>query len=157
MTLVWEDLINQPFCWGKHDCFSLVRAFYAENFGIQITNYARPTNWSSETLDLPRLCYEREGFEMYTDWKVKDLRPGDLLLMAISDTAANHFAIYVGDNMIIHHLYGRISSSETFRDFWRNSVCYMLRHPAVPDLRPQFPDTDIRSLLRARHNLTPDA
>lgn len=157
MTLVWEHLLDQPFRWGERDCFSVVRAFYAENFNIKIPNYARPTNWTAGLLDLPRLCYARNGFELHSDWKTADLRPADLLLMAIGDTAANHFAVYVGDNTIIHHLFGRTSNEEPFRDFWRNSVCYMLRHPSVPDLRPVFPDTDIGSLLRARYPVLPDA
>lgn len=157
MTLVWEHLLNRPFRWGERDCFALARTFYIENFGITVPDYARPTNWTAGLLDLPRLCYEKNGFEMHTDWKTADLRPGDLLLMAVGDTAANHFAVYVGDNIIIHHLFGRTSNEEPFRDFWRNSVCYMLRHPSVPDLRPVLPDTDIASLLRARYPVLPDA
>lgn len=157
MTLKFEHLLNIPFQWGQDDCFGLVRKFFADNFDIRITNYARPTNWKAGDIDLPRMLFAREGFEMYPDWKKSDLRPGDVLLMAVGDTTANHFAVYVGDNTIIHHLYGRTSSQELLRDFWRNSVCYVLRHPDVPDLRPVLPDTDIRSLLRERYNLIPDS
>lgn len=142
---------------GVDDCFSLARSFYIDNFGITVPDYARPTDWVAGRLDLPRLLYERNNFAMITDWRPQDLRPGDVLMMSVNDTAANHIAIYVGDNNIIHHLYGRQSCEETFRGFWRSSVCYLLRHPDVPDLRPVLPDTDIGSLLRARYNLTPDA
>ncbi len=147
----YDHLIHRPFIWGKSDCLSLFRDFYRDNFGIEIRNYARPTDWSSDKLDLMRLCYEREGFEMVTDWKVKDLRPGDVLCMAIGEENANHFAIYAGDDKIVHHLYGRVSSEEVFRDFYRNTTCYLLRHPDVPDLRPVYPDVDIGSLIRARN------
>ena len=152
--LKYEHLLGKPHVWGSTDCLSLFRDFYAENFGIHITNYARPSNWSSEKIDLMRLCYEREGFNMISDWKLKDLRPADVLCMAIGERNANHFALYLGDDRLIHHLYGRFSSEEVFRDFYRNTTCYLLRHPDVPDLRPVYPDVDIASLIRAR-NISP--
>ncbi len=136
--------------------YRLFRQFYIDNFDITITNYARPTNWSSDQIDLMRLCYEREGFDMITDWKPKDLRPGDVLCMAIGERNANHFAVYLGDDELIHHLYGRLSSKETFRDFYRNTTCFVLRHPDVPDLRPVYPDVDIASLIRARNDAPPE-
>lgn len=157
MTIRYEHLVGRSFLWGVRDCLSLFRDFYKDNFGIEITNYARPTNWRSDHLDLMRACYEREGFEMLTDWKAKDLRPGDVLCMAIGESTGNHFAVFVGDNTICHHLYGRVSTAEVMRDFWRNSVCYILRHPDAPDLRPELVDVDIGSLLNARYNLQSDA
>lgn len=148
--LKYEHLVGKPFIWGTSDCLSLFRDFYQDNFGISIRNYARPSNWSSDQLDLMRLCYEREGFEMITDWKLKDIRPGDVLCMAIGESNPNHFAIYVRDDILVHHLFGRISTHEVYRDFWRNQTCFILRHPDVPDLRPVYPDVDIMSLLNAR-------
>lgn len=150
--LKYDHLIDRPFFWGHQDCLSLFRQFYQENFGIEITNYARPTDWSSDQIDLMRLCYEREGFQMVTDWRPSELRPGDVLCMAIGERNANHFAIYLGNDELIHHLYGRRSTKEVFRDFWRNSICFILRHPAVPDLRPELPSVDILSLIHARNN-----
>jgi cell wall-associated NlpC family hydrolase len=149
----YEHLVGRPFTGiGRDDCLKLMRDVYRDNFGIEISDYARPHDWSSDTLDLMRLCYRRERFEMITDWRPTDLRPGDLLCMAIGSSNANHFAVYLGDDQIIHHLYGRMSSVEVFRDFYRNSICYVLRHPDVPNLTPVYPDVDIASLLRARNN-----
>lgn len=149
--LKYDDLIGRSFNWGTRDCFSMVRDFYRENFDMQITNYARPSDWSSDEVDLMRVCSEREGFELIPDWKVKDLRPGDVLCMAIGEANPNHFAIFVGGDQLIHHLYGRTSSKETFRGFHRNATCFLLRHPSVPDLRPVYPDVDIRTLIDARN------
>ena len=150
--LKYEHLVGIPFSGiGRDDCFKLFRDFYADNFDIKIANYARPHDWSSDKLDLIGLCHEREGFEKITDWKVKDLRPADVLCMAIGESTPNHFSIYVGDSKLIHHLYGRTSSVDEFRDFFRNTTCYLLRHPDVPDLRPVYPDVTIADLLNARN------
>jgi cell wall-associated NlpC family hydrolase len=149
----YDHLVGIHFEPGVHDCFSLGRQFFVDNFGLVITDYARPTDWRADNLDLIGAAYEREGFEKITDWREKDLRPGDVFCMAIGESKPNHFAIYVGDNMILHQLLGRMSAAEPYRDFWRNCTSYLLRHPSVPDLRPTPPEHEIGSLLRARYNL----
>lgn len=151
--LNYQHLIGRPFLWGVRDCYGLLVDTYRDSFGIELTDYARPTNWSSDADSLIRNFYERDGFEMLADWKAKDLRPGDVLCMSIGESEPNHLAIYVGDNKIIQHIYGRLSSEDTFRDFFRNATCFVVRHPDVPDLRPVNPDTDIGSLLRDRYQV----
>ena len=151
MTLSYDHLLSKQPVMGETDCLSLFRQFYADNFGIHIKNYARPKDWDASKLDLTRQFYEAEGFEMITDWKIKDLRPGDVLCMAIGASNANHFAIYIGDGDIVHHPSGRLSTREPLRDFWRSLTCYILRHPDVPDLTPTHPNTTLQELLRARH------
>lgn len=153
MTPDYQHLIGRSFLWGVRDCYALLRDFYRDAFGIELTDYARPTDWSAENNSMIRKLYERDGFEMLANWKPKDLRPGDVLCMAIGETEPNHLAIYVGDNMVIQHLYGRLSSADTFRDFFRNTTCFVVRHPDVPDLRPVHTDTDIGSLLRDRYQV----
>lgn len=151
MDLKYEHLLGKPHSFGGPDCFSLVREFYFENFGIKIRNYARPQNWDADQIDLISPNWEREGFEAVQDWNLRNLRPGDLLVMAVSSSNANHFAIYVGENTIIHHLIYRNSTAEMLRDFWRNSTLYVLRHPEVPDLRPQLQTTNLQDLIDARY------
>lgn len=149
--LKYEHLAGRPFVWGMADCLALVRDFYRENFDIQIRDYARPTHWSSDQIDLMRMIYPREGFDILTDWRPKDLRPGDVLGIMLNESNPNHLAVFVGDNTIVHHLYGRMSNIEALRDFWRNQTSFVLRHPDVPDLAPVYPDVDIRSILSARN------
>lgn len=149
----YDHLLGRSFLPGVRDCFGHGRELYRDNFEIEITDYARPHDWSADKDDLIRKLHEREGFEMLAHWRVNDLRPGDVLALSIGEGNPNHFAIYVGDNKLTHHLAGRLSNEETYRDFWRNSTCFVLRHPAVPDLRPVREDTDLRSLLNARYAL----
>lgn len=145
-------LTGRTFIPGVRDCFAIGRDLYWDNFQIAITNYARPQDWSADNIDLIRKLSEREGFTMITDWKVKDLRPADVLCVAIGESNPNHLAYYVGDNTMLHHLGGRFSAAEPYNDFWRNSTCFILRHPSVPDLRPVYGNTDIGSILRDRYN-----
>lgn len=153
MNLKYEHLVGRSYLPGERDCYGIGREFFRENFGIELTNYARPHDWSSDSHDLIRDLHEREGFQMITDWKIKDIRPADVLCLAVGESNPNLFAIYIGDNNILIHLHGRISAVEPYRDFWRNSTCFVLRHPDVPDLRPTYPDTTISELLRDRYRV----
>lgn len=155
MTVAYEELVHRPFLFGVRDCYAIVRDFYRINFDMELIDFARPKDWQSDNHDLIRRCYERDGFEMITDWKAKDLRPGDILCMAIGESCPNHLAVFVGDNKVVHHLYGRNSTEDTYRDFFRAKTSFILRHPDVPDLRPTYPDTTIGSLLRDRYAVQP--
>ena len=151
--LKYEHLQAIPFTGiGNRDCYDLVRDFYRDNFGMELTPYVRPHDWDSDKIDLIRNHYEAEGFEAITDWKPKDLRPGDILAMSINESNPNHLAIYVGDGKIIHHLYGRMSRVEPLHGFWRNLTSFIVRHPDVPDLTPVYPDVDYMELLRERNS-----
>lgn len=151
MTLQYDDLLGQPFLWGTSDCFSMARKFFDKNFNIKIRNYARPSSWSSDEFDMMRVFPEREGFKTLTEYKLKDLRPADVLCLAIGEANPNHFAIVVEDNHFIHHLYGRLSVKEDLTAMWVGKAAFILRHPDVPDLRPTYPDINIMDLIDARN------
>lgn len=153
MTLEYESLLFKPFTGiGRDDCFALFRQFYKQNFGIEIRNYARPHDWDSNTLDLIRLCHEAEGFDIITDWKIKDLRPGDGLAIMVGSSNPDHLSVYLGEGKMLHHLYGQFSREEEFQGFWRNHTAFILRHPDVPDLRPVYPDVQIGDILSERNS-----
>lgn len=151
--LKYDHLVGIRFTGiGQRDCFELVIDFFRDNFGIEIPSFARPHDWKSNDNDLIRNCYPASGFETITQWKTSELRPGDVLAVMIGESNPNHLAIVVDGGKILHHLYGQMSRVDEFRDFWRNQTAFVLRHPDVPDLRPVYPDTDLRTLLDARNS-----
>jgi cell wall-associated NlpC family hydrolase len=152
MELEYKNLLGKEWIMNQQDCFTLVRDFFIQNFEIEIPNFARPQDWNTDKLDLVRTLYPKTGFEIITDvWG--DLRPADVLACSIHSKNVNHLAIYIGDNELLHHRYGVNSCVETLRPFWRMSTLYVLRHPDVPDLRPELPDVNLEDLIRARFRL----
>lgn len=151
--LEYEHLAGKQFEMGRQDCFRLAIDFFRDNYGIEITNYARPSDWSADTLDLMALLHERERFHKLEGWTLKTLRPGDVLCMAIGSRNANHFAIYVGENKIIHHIAHRMSEVETLRDFWRGCTCYVLRHEDVPYTEVVKPSVQLQEIINARYSV----
>ena len=149
--LKYEHLTGRAFTGlGKQDCFDLCIHFFRDNFGIEIPNFARPNDWESDKLDLIPLLAPKAGFIRLDEWSPRDLRPADVLCLAIGESKPNHFAINLGTGQILHHLYGRYSATDEFREIWRKRTAYVLRHRDVPDLRHVYPDVSVKELLDAR-------
>jgi len=151
----YAELVGRPFELGRYDCFTMVRDLYILNFKIELSNYARPKDWDADQIDIIGLSYEAEGFDKVEDWTLKTLNPGDLLCMAIGSSKANHMAVYVGGNQIVHHKVNSMSDVETLRDFWRKSICYVLRHKDVPIVTVEKRDVTLQELLNERNRLQP--
>lgn len=152
----YEEVLGRPFELGTYDCFETVVDLYKLNFNIEITRYARPKDWDADKIDIIGKTYEREGFEKLDEWSLKNLNPGDLLCMAIGSAKANHIAVYVGGNQIVHHKIAAMSNVETLRDFWRKSICYVLRHKDVPIIVEEKKTVNIMELLNERNRLQPE-
>lgn len=146
-------LVNREFDWGEKDCFEIVRDLYRKEFGIEIKNYARPSDWKADSYNLILSAYQREGFMKIGNWQVSDLRPGDIMAMAIGEGNPNHLAVYIGNNEIVHHLYGNLSTVAPLARHWIYATCFLLRHPDVPDLRQELPSIPIEEILRGRHKV----
>ena len=56
------------------------------------------------------------------------MREGDVLLMHIGGPITAHAAVYVGDNLIGHHLKGRLSSKEILSDYYKRRITRIIRH-----------------------------
>lgn len=127
-----EPFCNHDYEQGITDCYSLVRDFYKERYQIEITNYARPLDWTLDpNLDFFTQKFQREGFEDTGNSPYR-VRFGDVLMMRIARSeVVNHVAIYVGRQKILHHLQGRPSEVVDYSDKWLFRVVRVVRHPEV--------------------------
>lgn len=114
-------LLGREFIHGVHDCYSIVRDYYFQVKGIQLMNWARDYQW-----------WEQDGISMYThhlpEMGFKEIyehqiKEGDIVLMCIlgKDRVPNHAAIYLGDDVIVHHLAGRLSCEDSLYK-WRKQI-----------------------------------
>jgi proteasome lid subunit RPN8/RPN11 len=119
-TLAWAEiepcgykapLIGRGWVWGAQDCWTLVRDWYAEQNTV-LPDWPRPARASDfEAAPMFEGLWEEAGFQRINP---ADMREGDAVLMAIGNTRLNHVGVYVGDQLLLHHLRGRLSSRDLY-------------------------------------------
>ena len=122
-------LIGRPFQHGVLDCYTLIKDWYKEEKDITLPNFERADNWWNDgTSDLYRQGFPKAGF--IDLGQESDLEVGDVILMQVrsDNRVPNHAAIYIGNSMILHHLYGRLSSRDIYGGFWRECTTNILRY-----------------------------
>jgi proteasome lid subunit RPN8/RPN11 len=115
-------LLGRWFQHGSTDCFGLIRDYY-KRLGIELPDFERWERWEKQGFNLYLDNYESAGFS-----PVKEVRPHDVLLFRINSPVPNHGAVYLGDNRILQHLEGRLSSRAVYGDFYQKYTTHILRH-----------------------------
>lgn len=115
-------LCGRPFLLGYADCWSLIRAWHAEQ-GITLKDYSVDYHWWEQGENKYMENYYAEGFR-----EVNKMRPGDMIIMQIAADVPNHAGILLQDNQLLHHPYGRLSLREPFNDYYRERVVKIVRH-----------------------------
>lgn len=144
--LKYAHLLGLDFDIEKQNCYSIIRQFYYDNYGIELSDYACPTNWWNSDLDLYMKLAPEEGFSPVNDHP-RDWRPGDLIFMAIRSSTGNHAAVLLDNGNILHHLVGQRSCETAYGGMFRNTTVGVFRHKDVPVLKTPAPSVDVKDLL----------
>lgn len=123
-------LVGREFSHGVLDCYTLIRDHYSRELAIELPDFPRRDDWwkKGPNGEAPQNLYVdnfvKAGF-------VKVDRPPqkhDMLLMQVGADVCNHAAIYLGDEVILHHLYGRLSSRDAYGGYWQKNTIHVLEY-----------------------------
>lgn len=117
--------VGREFVFGLVDCYSLCRDWYGREFGLNLRDYDRRDQFWKRGENLYLDNFANEGFR---EVPVTELQRGDAILMQIESPLPNHAAIYLGDQMILHHAQGRLSSRDLYGSYYVKSTAKALRH-----------------------------
>ncbi|WJF92008.1 C40 family peptidase [Paraburkholderia bonniea] len=118
-------LVGRSFAHGVLDCYTLVRDWYRIERGVTLPNFQRTGNWWNAGEDLYVENYARAGFRALREGE--EIAPGDVILMQVRAPVVNHAAVYLGDGLMLHHLYGRLSSRDVYGGYWLEHTRVVLR------------------------------
>ena len=118
-------LLGREFSYGVLDCLALVSDWYAER-GIVLPRCDRMEwNWWEHGKNLFVENFARAGFEPIP---LADVREGDAFLMQIHSPVPNHCAVYLGNNLMLQHITGKLSSRDVYGGYWMKHTTHALRH-----------------------------
>lgn len=119
----YQTLIGKKWDYGKQDCYSLLRQYYAL-LGVVLPDFERPEDLgTTDSIFLRRaksLGFQRVEFT--------DRQESDVLLMRLGTRTPMHAAIYVGDDRILHQRSNSISAVEPLRQYYWKRTAAVFRH-----------------------------
>ena len=129
-----------------NDCFQMARKYF-EPLGIEIRDYAFPSDFWDYGDNMYGRLFEREGFYS-VDIETWKPQVGDVLLVAgsVGVSFPTHLGILVEDNMVLHHYTNRLSAKDAFKGVWRRPLL-VLRHKSLKPVPTLTKSTDITELM----------
>ena len=119
-------LVGRPFVHAITDCYALLIDYYKQELKLDIIDFDRRSEWWAKGDNLYLENYEKAGFV-----RVDDLQKHDIILMQVASQVPNHCAIYLGDNIILHHVMGKASSRDVYGGYWKKITSLIVRHKSL--------------------------
>ncbi len=119
--------VGREFVHGIVDCYSLCRDFYKKEFDLNLRDYNRRDEWWNKGENMYLDNFKNEGFN---EIEIDDLQFGDAFLMQLESPVPNHAGIYIGENLVLHHVQGRLSSRDVYKlgGYYHRATAKVLRH-----------------------------
>ncbi|WP_413732354.1 C40 family peptidase [Sodalis sp. RH20] len=119
-----KPLEGRPFVHGIWDCYAIIRDWYKLERGIELPNFERSDGWWDRGENLYMKNYAEAGF-VPTEGA---LQPGDVIIMQVRADEPNHAGVYLGDGLMLHHMYGKLSGKVPYGGYWHERTITTLRH-----------------------------
>jgi cell wall-associated NlpC family hydrolase len=121
----YQSLIGRQWDYGKFDCFSLVRDWFALQ-GIYLPDFERP-----EDLETCNSIFLREAKSLgFVRVPLERRQPGDVAIMRLGTATPMHAAVLVDYDRILHQRQDSLSAIEPLGRYYVNSIAAVFRYAA---------------------------
>ena len=112
------------------DCYRLAKDFYQREFGITLNSYTADQSYLRLAINVQvrntmLLQYVQNGFEQVANPQFGD---GILISSGNNLNAPEHVAIYLGNDMLLHHYASKLSCTQPYSQFWKARTVMIVRH-----------------------------
>lgn len=118
-----RDLEGRTFVLGYADCWTLIMDYYRKNHDITLNNYSVDRHWWESGENRYMDNWQKEGFIEFEG----DPKDGDMVIMQVQSDVPNHAGVLVNNGMLLHHLYGQLSTIIPYSDYWRDRTVKIVR------------------------------
>lgn len=131
---IQQPLVGREFEFGVQDCYTLIQDYFRLELAITLPDFEREDGfWERKPLAeggwAPGRELYLEGFEAAGFVQAQgEPRPHDVILMQVASEVVNHGGIYLGDGVMLHHLYGQLSSRVPYAGVWHRHTRLVVRH-----------------------------
>lgn len=140
----YKHLLGRKYVNGKQDCYGLMMGYYQDVHKITLRNFARPDCfWHHKDFDLINDMVAQDNWKLM-GLNIRNLQIGDGLFFGVQSAIPNHLGMYVGNGLMLHHLYGRFSSVENLGPSWTNRLLMIIRHR---DIKIHSEKPDLTNLI----------
>jgi len=122
-------LIGRVWVHGVLDCYELVRDWYQAERGVILPHFERSEEWWKKGQNLYVENFQAAGFKVMPEGTQPVI--GDGLIMQLGSEVPNHAAIYLGEDLMLHHVQNRLSCREVFGGYWKKNTVAIVRHSST--------------------------
>lgn len=126
-----RDYVGRQWLLGYADCWSLIREWYQREYGVSTGDYSVDYAWWEGGQE--NRYDDNWGKEGFHEIAPEQIKPGDIIMMQIRAPVTNHAAVYLGDNQMLHHMFGQLSARVPYGKYYRDRTVRVVRHKDVSD------------------------
>lgn len=120
--------LERPYVFGVFDCWLLCRDYLKREYGValDVLPELHVPRWWEGDVDILGDNYKSQGLVRLEE--ETEPKPGDIFFMQFGRKFPNHCAVYIGDDMIIHHQQDRLSCRAIYGGSFAKHTTHHLRH-----------------------------
>lgn len=127
-SLPIAPLAGRAFRPNVHDCYTLLRDVYRQEYNVTLPIFPREAEWWRNKQDMLSQNFTKAGFVQVDE---SQLQKNDVMLCRVNsprdNPVANHIIIVRDNGLVLHHLSNRLSRHDPYIQ-WRSTTVSYVRY-----------------------------